>query len=93
VAEAESNFIRDAGLRCEFALDSKTTVPVLTSIRETDGLLRAGEAAMRANTVAALTGSNAEAVEVVKIHADRMAAPNPKNFFICILPFLAFNPY
>ena len=93
VAAADKSFMSDAGLRCEFAFDSKTISPVLTSMRETDGLLNAGEAAMRANTFAALTGSNAEALEVVKILAATMAALNPKYFFICILPFLAFNPY
>ena len=82
VAEAESNFISEAGLRGELALDSKTTFPVLTSISDTEGLLSAGEAAMRANTVAALAGSNAEAVEVAKRLADRMAALNPKSFLI-----------
>ena len=82
MADADSNFISDAGLRCELALDSKTTFPVLTSISDTEGLLSVGEAAMRANTVAALAGSNAEAVEVAKILADRTAAPNPKSFLI-----------
>ena len=82
MAEADSSFISDAGLRCELALDSKTTSPVLTSISDTEGLLSVGEAAMRANTFAALAGSNAEAVEVAKILADIMAALNPKNFFI-----------
>jgi len=87
VAAADSSFINDAGLRCELALDSKTTFPVLTSMRETDGLLSVGEAAIRANTVAALAGSNAEAVEVAKRVADRMAALKPKSFLIGILPF------
>jgi len=87
VAAADSSFISEAGLRCELALDSKTTFPVLTSMRETDGLLSVGEAAIRANTVAALAGSNAEAVEVAKKLADRMAAVNPKSFLIRILPF------
>ena len=82
MAEADSSFISDAGLRCELALDSKTTSPVLTSISDTEGLLSVGEAAIRANTVAALAGSNAEAVEVAKILADRMAALSPKSFFI-----------
>jgi len=82
VAEADSSFISDAGLRCELALDSKTTFPVLTSISDIEGLLSVGEAAIRANTVAALAGSNAEAAEVAKILADRMAALSPKNFFI-----------
>jgi hypothetical protein len=87
VAEADSNFISDAGLRCELALDSKTTFPVLTSISDTEGLLSVGEAAIRANTFAALDGSNAEAVGVTKRVADRMAALNPKSFLIRILPF------
>jgi hypothetical protein len=87
VADADRSFISEAGLRCELALDSKTTLPVLTSIRDTDGLLSVGEAAMRANTVAALAGSNAEAVEVAKRLTDRMAVLNPKSFFIRILPF------
>jgi len=82
VAEADSNFISDAGLRCELALDSKTTFPVLTSISDTEGLLSVGEAAIRAKTFAALDGSNAEAVEVAKKLADIMAALNPKSFFI-----------
>jgi hypothetical protein len=82
VAEADSNFISDAGLRCELALDSKTTFPVLTSISDTEGLLSVGEAAIRANTFAALDGSNAEAVEVAKKLAAIMAALNPKSFFI-----------
>ena len=87
MADADSSFISEAGLRCELALDSKTTFPVLTSISDTEGLLSAGEAAMRANTVAALAGSNAEAVEVAKKLADRMAAVNPKSYLIRILPF------
>ena len=87
MADAESSFISEAGLRGELALDSKTTFPVLTSISDTDGLLSAGEAAIRANTVAALAGSNAEAVGVANRVADRMAALNPKSFLIGILPF------
>jgi hypothetical protein len=82
VAAADNNFISDAGLRCELALDSKTTLPVLTSISETDGLLSAGAAAIRAKTFAAVAGSNAEALEVANNVAERMAALTPNSFFI-----------
>ena len=84
VAAADKSFIRDAGLRCELALDSKTTFPVLTSISETDGLLSAGEAAIRANTFAAETGSMANALGVINKLAEIKAALNPNSFFICI---------
>jgi hypothetical protein len=93
VAAADNNFIRDAGLRCELALDSKTTLPVLTSISETDGLLSAGATAIRANTFAAETGSRADALGVISKVAERKTELNPKSFFICILPFLAFSSY
>jgi hypothetical protein len=53
---------------------------VLTSMRETDGLLSVGEAAIRANTVAALAGSNAEAVEVAKNSPTEWQRLTPKAF-------------
>jgi hypothetical protein len=93
VAAADNNFIRDAGLRCELALDSKTTLPVLTSISETDGLLSAGATAIRANTFAAETGSRADALGVISKVAERKTELNPKSFFICILPVLVFSSY
>jgi hypothetical protein len=64
------------------AFDSKTTSPVLTSIRETEGLFRVGEADIFLKTVAADCGSKAVAVDDVKRLAEIMAAPNPSNFFI-----------
>ena len=91
VAAADNNFISDAGLRCELALDSKTTFPVLTSISETEGLLSAGETAILASTFAAETGSIADALGVISKVAESKMALNPKSFLICILTFLAFT--
>lgn len=54
----------EAGLRCEKALDSKTTSPVLISISDTDGSRSSGFSVRREKTLAAKTVSNAEALGV-----------------------------
>ena len=69
VAAAASNFMVDAGLRCDNALDSKTTSPVLTSISETDGLLNSGSTASLEKTLAAEMGSKADALGAKTITA------------------------
>ena len=74
MADAESNFISDAGLRCESPLDSKTTFPVLKSISETDGFRSSGATANFANTFTAEAGSIAEALGIANKLAERMAA-------------------
>ena len=81
VAAADKSFISDAGLRCELALDSKTTSPVLTSTSETDGLFKEGAAASFLKTLAAACGSKAEALGDANTLAEIMAALNANSFF------------
>ncbi len=82
VATADKIFIVDAGLRCEKAFDSKTISPVLKSSSETDGFPISGSAARRANTLAAETGSKAEALGIANNVAESKEAQRLNNFFI-----------
>jgi hypothetical protein len=82
VATADRIFIVDAGLRCEYAFDSKTISPVLKSSSETDGFPISGSAARRANTPAADTGSKAEALGIANNVTESNEAQRLDNFFI-----------
>ena len=82
VATADNNFIVDAGLRWEYAFDSKTISPVLTSSRATDGLLSSGATASLEKTLAADIGSKACALGATKSAPDNRAAENHDMRFI-----------
>ncbi len=90
VAAAASNFIVDAGLRCEKAFDSKTTSPVLTSINETDGLLNSGSFASLEKTLAAETGSKADALGAKTITAAVSRADRFNRFRIALIKIFGY---